>query len=632
MIQNKLKLILVLSLIFIVGCSQFPQDDLFPTTKLNTFSSCSELKSELAKHEQTRSYLEKSLQAEGGVADGASAPDYSKTNIQVEGVDEADIVKTDGEYIYTLSYNNLNIIQAYPEEEASILSQTELDLYPTELFIDNDKLLVFGIKYNEVPILEPALEKRFAGPISFSTTSVKVFDVSDKSNPKIIREIDFEGDYRTARKIDNWIYFVINTYPNYYAIDEVELEALLPKMKDSSVSDTFVPLTDCTQIRYLEPINPEGFVTVAALNIENPEAEIAKEVILGSGQNVYSSLNNLYIAQTDYGYSYRGFSEIDSDSPSEKTIIHKFSLDEENINYEGQGTAPGTILNQFSMDESGNYFRIATTLGHVSRTGEDASSNNLYVFDQNLNLVGKLEDLAPGERIYSTRFIGDRAYMVTFKKVDPLFVIDLSNPNSPTVLGKLKIPGFSDYLHPYDENHIIGIGKDTVEAEEGNFAWYQGLKLAIFDVTDVENPQQLHAELIGDRGTDSEVLTDHKAFLFDKEKNLLVLPVTLAELKGENNEPNAYGDFVFQGAYVYNIDLANGFQLKGRITHYEDDDAFKKSGYYFYGGDYSVRRALYIDSILYTISNGKIKLNNLDNLEEIKELKLNLPENQEYRY
>ena len=148
------------------------------------------------------------------------------------------------------------------------------------------------------------------------------------------------------------------------------------------------------------------------------------------------------------------------------------------------------MLNQFSMDEWNGCFRIATTRGHVSREGS-SSTNNVYVLDSDLNVTGKLEGLAPGETIYSARFIGKRAYLVTFKKVDPFFVLDLSVPSDPKVLGALKIPGFSDYLHPYDENHVIGVGKNTVEADpgEGNFAWYQGMKVALFDVTDVANPQ-----------------------------------------------------------------------------------------------------------------------------------------------
>jgi len=242
-----------------------------------------------------------------------------------------------------------------------------------------------------------------------------------------------------------------------------------------------------------------------------------------------------------------------------------------------------------------------------------------------LNIVGRLENLAPGERIYSARFMGERCYVVTFKKVDPLFVIDLETPTNPTVLGQLKITGYSDYLHPYDENHIIGIGKETVEAEEGDFAWYQGVKISLFDVSNVSNPIEIDKYEIGDRGTDSPVLSDHKAFLFDKTRNLLVIPVLVAEINEEKYPhgvpPNTHGDYVWQGAYVFNITLDQGLMFKGRITHLENDSDLKKSGYYFYSS-YSVKRSLYIDNVLYTISNKKVKMNNLEDLMEINEIEL----------
>ncbi len=310
----------------------------------------------------------------------------------------------------------------------------------------------------------------------------------------------------------------------------------------------------------------------------------------------------------------------------EWTIVHRIAIKNGLVRHEASGEFPGRLLNQFSMDEYKEFFRAATTTGHVSRRGSETSANHIYIMNRDLKIVGAVEDLAPGERIYSARFMGERAYLVTFQKVDPLFVIDLSNPEAPLVLGKLKIPGYSDYLHPYDENHVIGIGKDTIEAEEGNFAWYQGVKLALFDVSDVENPKERSKVIIGDRGTESEALHDHKALLFSREKNLLVIPILLAEIDGERyvGEPraNAYGEYVWQGAYVFRLDLEKGFRLKGRITHYEDSVSFLKSGRFYYGSDRSIRRSLYIDDVLYTISESLIKMNGLEELEEVNSLQI----------
>ncbi len=243
----------------------------------------------------------------------------------------------------------------------------------------------------------------------------------------------------------------------------------------------------------------------------------------------------------------------------------------------------------------------------------------------NLAIVGKLEDLAPGEKIYSARFMGDRCYLVTFRKVDPLFVIDLKYPSNPMVLGELKITGYSDYLHPYDANHIIGIGKETVAAKEGDFAWYQGVKISLFDVSDVGAPKEIAKYEIGDRGTNSPVLKDHKALLFDKSKSLLVIPVLVAQIDEERypNEvpPNAYGSYVWQGAYVFDITFDKGIVLKGRITHIGSDGSGMDNVFF---SSYSVKRSLYIGNVLYTISDSKIKMNNLETLEEINELELSV--------
>jgi len=287
------------------------------------------------------------------------------------------------------------------------------------------------------------------------------------------------------------------------------------------------------------------------------------------------------------------------------------------------GHVPGWVLNQFSMDESGGYFRIVTT-GETSSGGP--SGTNVYVLNSTMGIVGKLEGLAPGETMHSARFMGSKAYLVTFKKIDPLFVVDLADPEKPTVLGKLKIPGYSDYLHPYDDTHLIGVGKETEEAKEGDFAWYQGVKISLFDVGDVASPKEVAKYEIGDRGTDSPVLTDHKAFLFSLEKNLLVIPVLVAEIDPSAYPDGvvpaqAYGEYVYQGAYVFRIDPENGIVLMGRITHLEGKDDLLKSGFYF-ESKYTVERALYIDDVLYTISMGMIRMNALPGLEPLNSLEL----------
>jgi uncharacterized secreted protein with C-terminal beta-propeller domain len=219
--------------------------------------------------------------------------------------------------------------------------------------------------------------------------------------------------------------------------------------------------------------------------------------------------------------------------------------------------------------------------------------------------------------------MGERGYLVTFKQVDPLFVIDLSDPNNPRELGYLKVTGYSDYLHPYDETHIIGIGKETTDA--GTFAWYQGVKISLFDVSDVSNPQEIDKLEIGDRGSDSPVLWDHKAFLFDRARNLLVMPILVAEVD-QSQYPEgvpswAYGEPVWQGAYVFDISVDEGLQIRGRITHIDDLSELEE-GYYYYYSPFAVERSLYIGDVLYTISQAKIQMNSLDDLAYINEVEL----------
>src|SRR5690606_13084850 len=292
--------------------------------------------------------------------------------------------------------------------------------------------------------------------------------------------------------------------------------------------------------------------------------------------------DNLYVAAPHYQEIRRRDGRDIYYESQQSTLIYRFKLSQDEVEYQNRGSVPGNILNQFSMDESGDTFRIATTTDTYSPTTGSWTGNNLYVLNRDsMKVTGKIEDIAPGERIKSVRFIGNRGYMVTFKNVDPLFVIDLKDPANPTILGKLKIPGWSDYLHPYDENHLIGFGREVdPKGETAEFLTSEfllGMKLSIFNVSDVANPVEMHKEIIGARGTTSELLYNHKALLFDKEKNLLAFPITITEKKSNSSDIYNNIQTVFQGGIIYSVDLNNGFKLKGKVTHYEDDTAFENS-------------------------------------------------------
>lgn len=591
---------------------------------------------------------------------GGESQDFSKTNIQVEGIEEADIVKTDGNYIYTATGNFITISKVTPVEEAKLLSKIDLkDATPQELFIDGDNLMVFGRRNypykNPLPLKVDSPKKTvpeiYPYPLYSNVAFVEIYNLSNREKPELKRNLEFDGSYLTSRKIGTDVYFVLNNYPRIYPMGNEEsknrskCETLVPVYREGTelTADSLMnPLVKCVDINYIEPINSFQYASVIGISISDYSKDISKKVILGSGENVYASENSIYLAKTDYDYDYATRSksspeDIKSKMKNQETTgILKFKIEDGKVDFKESGSVPGRVLNQFSMDEFGGNFRIATTVGHISRTNDEEykSSNNVYILDGDLKKIGSIEDIAPGEQIYSARFMGKSGYLVTFKKVDPFFTIDLSDPKNPKISGKLKITGYSDYLHPYDENHIIGIGKNTVESSESlkglaDFAWYQGIKMAMFDVSDMENPKEMFKIEIGDRGTDSPILNDHKALLFSKEKNLLVIPILEAKLteeqKKNNEEGNIHGEYDYQGAYVFNIDMEKGFDLRGRITHFTNKNVFKKSGYYFDGRDFSVKRSLYIGDVLYTVSDQKIFSNRLDNLDRIKDINFNLP-------
>jgi uncharacterized secreted protein with C-terminal beta-propeller domain len=532
-----------------------------------------------------------------------ASTDYSSTNIQVAGVDEADVVKTDGSYIYLSKGATVYIVKAYPAEEAKLVAKIAFNVSVSDLFISGDKLVVFTLGY---PVLMMgsmgAVSSKATGfmpmPVS-SDTVVYFYNISDRANPVLERTYEAEGGYVATRMIGDYVY-VVTQKGAWVAEDGVSLPSYSENGKTISVPATRIYYINGTDTGY-------SYTTVASIDARNAYAPVqSKTFLLGSSGTIYCGAEYLYL--TSAGASSTG--------------VHKIKLDGGSIEGVADGSVPGWVLNQFSMDEDKGYFRIATTTGHAWGVG--SSKNNVYVLDADLKVVGRLEDLASGEQIYSARFMGDRLYLVTFKKVDPLFVIDLADPTAPKVLGQLKIPGYSNYLHPYDETHVIGLGKEAIDAEGGSFAYYQGIKLSLFDVSDVSNPREVAKLEIGDRGSDSPALTDHKAFLFSRERNLLVIPILEAKVDasryaGGSVSSSAYGDFVYQGAYVFQIST-DGIQLRGRITHIQGDDLLK-SGYWF-SSEYSVYRSLYIGDNLYTISGAMIRINSLSDLSELKTISL----------
>jgi uncharacterized secreted protein with C-terminal beta-propeller domain len=526
-------------------------------------------------------------------ADSDGAIDHSETNTQVRGVDEGDIIKNDGNYAYIVTNNHgsIVIVRIHPTVDAEIVSKIDVKGNIREIYIHGDLLVVLGHK-------------------SSGGLFVYVFDVADRQNPGLAGKIYHKASITDSRMIGDYLYLIASQYVNSQVTEQ-----------DLTVSaDQIYYFSDFnyTTNQYSMPLS-----SIISINVTDPYlTPNLQTVLMGRSQTIYVSQNNIYVTYTKWDnngrYSYS----------NQKTQIHRISIDNGSIVIKAQGNVDGSVLNRFSMDEHEDHFRMAVTIGWQS-------SHSVYVLDMDLNIVGQVDDIAPNERLYSARFMGNRAYLVTFKKVDPFFVIDLSNPSSPSVLGELKIPGYSDYLHPYDENHVIGLGKDTYDM--GSFAWYQGVKLSLFDVSDVNNPKEKAKFIIGDRGTYSPAQHDPHAFLFDKNKNLLVIPIALYEINETNNPnpgPSTHGEFTWQGAYVFDISEEYGFCLKGRITHRDEnsDQVGKRSIWYNYSSSDSIKRSFYIEDVLYTFSDSKLKANHLVDLCELNTIDLPDSNNSEEIY
>lgn len=603
--------------------------------------------------------------------------DYSGTNNQVQGVDEGDILKTDGNYIYTITDKTLFIVYAYPAENATTVSEIKFNDTPHGLFVEGNKLAVFGRLQDISKFTKEGIR------IRNGMTFLKVYDISDKSNPILIKEYDFEGNYLDSRMTGGEVYLLTNTYPEFR---EGPITPII-------VNDGTVTNTKVSDIHYFNiPYSNPTLVGIHTINLENNNLDDSQQVAVEGRPTLYMSNSNIYLSYIKRINSWKitqdsvkevleplmpsyykdlivKINNVDPEvlSKSEKerkvdqlyyeymngltqdeqqnlqdevqnitrkklnsykyfeyTTLNRIAVNNGKITVSANGKVPGHIMNQFSMDEYKHVLRIGTTISprwNSQYSNRTSSSNNVYTLDQNLNQLGSIEGLAKGESIYSTRFMGDRLYMVTFKRADPFFVIDLSNPEKPKTLGQLKIPGFSRYLQAYDENTIIGLGRDAT-----NTGRQTGLKISLFDVTDVANPKEIAKYALDNRYASSTAEWEHKAFLFSKEKNLLVIPVY-----SYNFEPRpvpmipvdtgvAVADKIapymentnYNGAFVFNISK-DGIELRGLIDHNKDENRY-------YGP--LVERSLYINNMLYTKSPHLLRINLLDTLEAVKDIKL----------
>ena len=607
----------------------------------------------------------------------ATPPSFSGTNVQVQGVDEADLVKTDGSYIYTLgarrpwsSSATLSIVRSWPAESAALVSQLELStaygVEPREMLLHDDTLLVIGVAYRdrhptEPPRAEPMLGSRVGAAyyIGFSTVKLLRFDVSDRAAPRLTRLDELEGSYISARKVGANVHVVTTATPRRAALDAPTEASTLPVSRSVRApslaaaraldADGFTPVGACRSVGYVQGVLSNSFVSVSSLSMlpAGADAALSTEVAAARGANVFASKHNLYIASTLWNTALAANA---TGASRQRTVVLRFELRGASTAFRGLAHVPGFILNQWAMDEfdesppaaAPRTFRIVTTADRdagISRPSRDererARTSNLYTLDvpppappsappSPLAPLGSLEGLAPGERVYAVRFMGTRAYVVTFRQVDPLFVIELADRRNPSVLGELKVPGYSDYLHPLNSTHLIGIGKDaTLEGVA------TGLKLALFDASDPSRPAESYSLTLGRRGTDTSALYDHRAFAFDSPRRLLTLPTRLSEAATCTGQASRWSTQLWQGALVWHVG-ESGFGLRGVVSHYDpasvaSRDDFEGTCRNTWAMPYctasaatEVSRAIYMgDDVLYTISAAKVRADSLGRLRNL---------------
>jgi inhibitor of cysteine peptidase len=549
---------------------------------------------------------------------------YSTTNIQVAGVDEADTVKTDGSYLYvssdnwTTGQNYISIVKADPSDLQVIAKiSLENNSYLAGMYLsqDSSKLIVVGSIYGNFLIAPQPMIAGRNGPITVYSnflnsveTFLNVYDISDKVHPSLAENFTLSGSYFNSRMIGNYVYAVVSQ-PAYVLQNN---DVPLPTVYTNSAASDIVP----SKIYYSDTANYTDvannyftYTTFVGLNVQNSSQPLTNMTVLMAGAGtMYVSLNSIYVTYPTWN------------DGGEYTSIYRISVNEGNISSDiAKGVVGGSVLNQYSMDEYNGDFRLATT------NWKETTQNAVYVLDQNLTTVGslQLENTELRETIQSARFIGDKAYIVTYEQKDPFFVLDMSNPTSPQVAGKLEIPGYSSYLHPYDDNHIIGLGMEN-----------STVKLSLFDVTNVNSPTEIAKYNVQADYSYSDALYEPKAFLFDKTKQLLVIPVTISNYgvigggvftpgvpntSGKSDgsttsTPSMQGSY-WQGAYVFKLTL-NGFQLIGGAT--QQDYATSPYG----ENNLNVNRALYIGNTLYTVSNSEVQLNSLTDLSPIATVSL----------
>jgi hypothetical protein len=556
-----------------------------------------------------------------GAVSVSRAASASGTNNQVVGVDEADFVKNDGAYVYVVANGALRIVEAL---RPRVLSVTKLPGVARELFVQGDRAVVYlSSSSPRQSACKYGYDCAFAG--DGTRTTILVVDVEDRARPFVVRKLELSGSLMAARRIGTAVHTVVAdndpTVPEYTTwLDDLpfchenepvvrERFARLKRQNEEKLrraSAVFPTLTDggkqkrLCDILHTAAADGQAFTSVVSFDMKRDKASATTATIRSRPGAVFASDTGLYVA---VGKARARGAE------GELSHVHKLRIGPKpsETRYVASGVVPGHVLNQFSMDEWQGNLRIATTTGRVPDPKVESTVSILAEAEGGrLARLGAIEHIAPTEDIRAVRFDADRAYVVTFKKTDPLFVLDLADASAPRILGELKIPGFSTYMHRIDATHLLSIGFDA--RDHGSFAYFDGILLQLFDVTNPTEPILLHRETIGTRGSSSEAAADHLAFNYFSEKGLLAIPITLCEGGGDG----VHGDKLsFSGLLVYDVDLERGFRRLGGIDHGRRGASCSS---WWSSATSQVKRSIFLDELVYSVALDRMKVQKLDEL------------------
>lgn len=515
--------------------------------------------------------------------------EYSGTNVQVEGVDEGDIVKTDGEYIYALSSGDIVIYKADGENSRKIgsIAASGENRWVSEMYICDD-VLVLVKNEGGYFICEDSVQ--YGTAAETEKTIAEFYDVSDPSAPVLRDTVGQDGWLLTSRLYDGKLY-LISTYTVWNEPDEDNPQTYVPSYYRNGKSS----LAQCDCISIAPGMSGASYVVAARYDVKSGD-QTAQRAVLGAGTQLYMNESSLYLASSRYEETWSN--ERREDVYTVKDYAGEQFTDITRVNaadltVAATGTVKGFLESQFSMDEYEGNLRLVTTREPEHYTvytdekhgfenwewpeEEEASSNGLYILDGNLKQLAAVEGLAEGERVYSVRFDGDFVYFCTFRQVDPLFAVNVSDPKNPKILSELKISGFSEYLHPWSDTRLFGLGN---EADEDSGAT-EGLKLVMFDISDKANVTAKHTLNLDD--SYSEALYNHKAILVSPEKAL----------------------------------IAFGAENKYLVFSYSDEGGFKQRANIDLGEYWGSSRGLYIGDCAYILSDLGMKVLSMDSLETI---------------